>query len=208
MIASSTAIDALSRVADGCASLAEEDVLAAERRLIVSAQAGRDWACTRLVEDHQDRVYRFCLKWLRDTEEARDVCQETFVRAFRALEDYEHRGRFVSWLYRIAMNLCRDHAKSRSTRNRKVTTTLESIAESPCPTRDPAEAASVNAEMARLFRGIDALSQRHREVIVLCGIEGLSHQLCAEVLDSSPRAIEGRLMRARAALEAWLAREN
>ena len=180
----------------------------AERRLIAAAQAGSEWACSRLVEDHQERLHQFCLRWLRNPEDARDTCQETFVRAFRGLDDYEHRGRFLSWLYRIAMNLCRDHVRSRASRNGKNTVALDSIGESPCPGRDPAEAASVNADLARLFRGIEALPRRHREVIVLCGIEGLSHDLCAEVLDCSPRAVEGRLRRAREALEAWLAAEE
>lgn len=177
----------------------------AEGRLINAAIAGDQWACTRLVADHQEAVYRFCLRWLRRPEDARDACQETFVRAFRSIADYEHRGRFLSWLFRIAMNLCRDHARSKAARHDRVTVGLDRVGDAPCPAHDPAEAAAAHADLARLFAGIDALPRRHREVIVLCGIEGLSHDLCAEVLDCSPRAIEGRLRRAREALEAWLA---
>lgn len=182
------------------------DAAAAESRLISAAIDGDQWACTRLVADHQEAVYRFCLRWLRRPEDARDVCQETFVRAFRSLADYEHRGRFLSWLFRIAMNLCRDHARSKSARHDRVTVGLDRVGNSPCPAHDPAEAAAAQADLARLFAGIDALPRRHREVIVLCGLEGLSHEMCAEVLDCSPRAIEGRLRRARQALEGWLAR--
>lgn len=201
MTGSSTATDRLAWWPADASEAADET----EARLIAAAQGGSEWASARLVETHQDRLHRFCLRWLRDPEDARDLCQETFVRAFRSLADYEHRGRFLSWLYRIAMNLCRDHVRSRACRNGRQNLPLEAMPDSPCPRRDPAETATLHADLARLFRGIEALPPRHREVLILCGIEGLSHDLCAEVLDCSPRAVEGRLRRAREALEAWLA---
>lgn len=177
---------------------------ALENRWIAAAVAGDDDAFRRLVEAHQDRVYHFCRNWLRDSEEAREATQDTFVRAYGALSRYENRGRFRSWLFRIALNLCRDRHRSRSGRQRRETTSFDDGCPEPvCSGRKPDEASADAEDLAKLRRGIDSLPESLRAVLLLRAIEGLDQETCAEILNCSTRAVEGRYYRARRALAEW-----
>ncbi|MDP1590170.1 MAG: RNA polymerase sigma factor, partial [Prosthecobacter sp.] len=92
-----------------------------EQANVHAAQAGDMAAFERLVRQHEERLFNFCCRWLRCVEDAREVCQDAFVRAWQALPEFEGRAKFSTWLYQIALNLCRDRAKTRSTRQRDST---------------------------------------------------------------------------------------
>ncbi|WP_193213850.1 RNA polymerase sigma factor [Luteolibacter marinus] len=183
----------------GCAALpavATPDE-ALEAGLVEAAQGGCPDAFRSLVERHQQRIYHFCFHYLRHACEAREACQDTFIRAHRALGSYRPRARFSTWLFRIALNLCRDRA-----RRRRVPT--EAIdPELPCPRGAPDDSAMRDADLAKLDRGLAALPEKFRAVIVLSCLDGLSHAECAAVLKCSERSVEGRLYRARRKLAAW-----
>src|SRR6056297_3299213 len=87
-----------------------------ESDLIDRAVAGDEEAFILLVEKHQEKVFRFCCQWLSSPEDAGEVAQDTFVRAYLAIGRYQARGKFSTWLFQIALNLCRDRLKSRSGR--------------------------------------------------------------------------------------------
>lgn len=176
-----------------------------EERLIRSAAAGDEEAFCRIVELFQDRIFRFCLQWLRDPDDAREVCQDTFIRAYGAIAKYRNRGaQFSTWLYRIALNLCRDRHKSKSARQRRQTLTLDTNAEGPlCFRPSPDESARLSDDLEKLYRGIDSLPEPLRTVTILCGIEGLSQESCSSIMGCSVRAVEGRFYRARKALADW-----
>lgn len=180
--------------------------LAVERRWIEAAAQGDDEAFARLVRYHQDSIHRFCQRWLGDPHEAQEAAQDVFVRAYAALDRYEPRGRFSTWLYRIALNGCRDRLKSKASRERRRTDPLGSAGKDAiCPTHAPDEASAVTEEREKLWRGIEALPDRSRAVVILRGIEGLAQEECAEILGCSERAVEGRYYRARRELEEWWA---
>ncbi|MCB1278541.1 RNA polymerase sigma factor [Prosthecobacter sp.] len=178
-----------------------EDV---EQQKIRAAQAGDIGAFEWLVQRHEERMFGFCCRWLRCTEDAREVCQDMFVRAWQALPEFEGRAKFSRWLYQIALNLCRDRLKSRFSRQRENTIGLNELAESPsCPRNSPDESAGLNSEMEKLGRGLALLPEKLRATLMLITMEGLSHQECAEVLNCSVRGVEGRLYRARQMLMQW-----
>ncbi len=81
----------------------------AELDLIARARSGDSDAYGRLVEANQDRIYASVLRQVRDEHKAMDITQETFIQAYRAIDSYEDRARFSTWLYRIAMNLITSH---------------------------------------------------------------------------------------------------
>jgi len=196
-----------------CASVPEagnRDAAASrEETLVRSAAAGDDDAFRLLVESHQERIYRFCHQWLPDAEDAREATQDTFVRAYEAIGRYRQRGKFSTWLFRIALNQCRDRHRSRAARNRRQTAHLEETeARLACHRPPPDEAAAVSGEMAALWRGIEALPPSLRDALILRCIEGLDQDDCAAILDCSARAVEGRLYRARRELETWWRRER
>lgn len=172
--------------------------------LIRSAQAGNPEAFRTLVEWHQGLILRFCLHWLHDSEDAREAVQDTFIRAWQALDRYEHRGLFTHWLYRIALNVCRDRQKSKASRQRRATSPLGQ-GESPfaCQRPTPDETLARSGELEKLQRGMDLLPERLRVVLILCGREGLSQEEAGAILNCSARAVEGRLYRARKELLAW-----
>lgn len=175
-----------------------------ERRWIACAAAGDDVAFERLVRFHQDSVYRFCLRWLRDAHEAQDAAQDVFVRAYGAIGSFVPRARFSTWLYRIAWNLCRDRVKSKAGKQRSRTDSLDARAgDLVCDRLRPDESSAESDEGRKLWRGIEALPERLRVVVILCGIEGLDQEECAEILRCSVRAVEGRYYRARRELAGW-----
>lgn len=176
--------------------------------LVQAAQTGSQEAFKQLVERHQSAIYDFCVRWLGNAEDAREVCQDTFVRAWEALPRFEKRARFSTWLYRIALNLCRDRFKSKAGRQSRATLFLEDgPGEWACSQPAPDEFASQSGDIEKLHRGIQALPEFLRSPLLLCCIEGLSHQECAHILKCSPRAVEGRIYRARRELLDWWNRE-
>lgn len=175
-----------------------------DQQKIRAAQAGDMAAFEWIVQQHEERLYSFCCRWLRCTEDAREVCQDAFVRAWQALPEFEGRARLSTWLYQIALNLCRDRAKTRATRQRENTVALEDVTHSPeCPKQGPAASAEWQSEMQKLERGLTMLPEKLRAALMLTTMEGLSHEECAEVLSTSVRSVEGRVYRARQMLMQW-----
>jgi RNA polymerase sigma-70 factor (ECF subfamily) len=157
-----------------------------------------------IVRQHEERIFGFCCRWLRCVEDAREACQDTFVHAWQALPEFEGRARLSTWLYQIALNLCRDRAKTRASRQKANTVNLEDVPSPPeCPKQSPDTNAEWQSELEKLHRGLSLLSEKDRAALVLTSMEGLSHEECSQVLGSSPRAIEGRLYRARQSLMRW-----
>lgn len=186
-----------SSAADQCAEPLEQTNIRA-------AQAGDVAAFEWIVRQHEERLFGFCYRWLRCVEDAREVCQDAFVRAWQALPEFEGRARLSTWLYQIALNLCRDRAKTRATRQRDNTVALEEITQPPlCPQHAPDESAEWRSEMQKLYRGLAVLPEKLRVVLMLTAMEGLSHEECAQVLNCSVRGIEGRVYRARQMLLEW-----
>ncbi|MFM7603692.1 MAG: RNA polymerase sigma factor [Prosthecobacter sp.] len=175
-----------------------------ERENILAAQAGQADAFEWLVHSHEERLLGFCRRWLRCEEDAREACQDAFVRAWQALPEFESRARFSTWLYQIALNACRDRAKAKNTRQRDSTVTLEEIAEAPiCPKPSPDAGAEWQGDLDKLQRGLALLPDKLRAALILVTMEGLNQKECAEVLGCSIRGVEGRVHRARQMLLEW-----
>lgn len=175
-----------------------------ELQKVAAARAGDMAAFEWLVQRHEDRLFTFCCRWLRCVEDAREVCQDSFVRAWQALPEFEGRAKFSTWLYQIALNLCRDRGKTRATRQRDSTIALDAMEHSPlCPQPPPDASAEWSGELEKLGRGLALLPEKLRAALVLSSMEGLSHAECAEVLNCSVRGVEGRVHRARQMLLEW-----
>jgi RNA polymerase sigma factor (sigma-70 family) len=180
-----------------------------EQQKICAAQAGDMVAFEWIVQQHEERLYGFCCRWLRCTEDAREVCQDAFVRAWQALPEFEGRARLSTWLYQIALNLCRDRAKTRASRQRENTIALDDVTQTPeCPKQGPADNAEWQSELQKLERGLTLLPEKLRAALMLTTMEGLSQEECAEVLSTSVRSVEGRIYRARQMLMQWWEEEG
>jgi len=190
---------------------ADDEALRHEHQLVHAAQREDHDAYRKLVELHQEKVLRFCRQILGHEEDARETCQDTFVRAYDGLTGFEwrNRARFSTWLFRIALNLCRDRMRSAHQKRRQIT---DPISDTSRPatgvSHQPDESLLRHEDMQKLRRGLDALPPRLREALVLFAIEDLSHRQCAEILRCSERAVEGRVHRARQRLIEWWNREG
>ena len=169
-----------------------------------AAAAGDVQAFRRLVDRHGPALQAFCRRAVGDERDAEDICQEVFVRVWRALPDYGERGQFRPWLWRVAMNACRDRMRARRRRCRWLCECAAGAAdEAVADGQSPAEAAAARADLDRLSRGLALLPERLRTPLVLTVLEHLTHAECAEVLGLSVRAVETRVFRARQRLRAW-----
>lgn len=171
-----------------------------ERSLVQSARGGDRHAFEELVRRHADRLYAVVLRFVADADEAEEVTQEAFLRAWRSIGRFEGRSQFFTWLYRIGIN----EAKRRAER-RPPAGVVSSIEDSP--TDDPpdwSEAPEFRAEQAdvraALERAVRSLPLDYRAPLVLRDVEGLSTREAAAAMGLREAAFKSRLHRARLAV--------
>jgi len=153
------------------------------------------------VERYQGRVFGLALRVLRDEEQARDVVQDAFLKAYGSLDRFEGRSGFYTWLYRIAMNLCLDR-KRRERGARRVDRDEEALLEAPADPESvgsPAPGVALErAELrAQLARAIARLPDEARRTLELREVDGLSYHEIAEVLGVPKGTVMSRLHHAR-----------
>jgi len=164
---------------------------------------GHAAALNALMDRHAPAVFHFLCRMLGNEDDANDLAQETFVRVYRACESYKPEQRFSTWLFTIAANLARNQLRWRS-RHPSVSldaaseTTGQTLADTlPDASATPRQATEA-AERAEAVRAaVQALPDEMREAIVLCEWDDLTVAEAAAVLQTTPKAVELRLYRAR-----------
>jgi len=172
-----------------------------DQALIERCRQGDLAAFEPLVEKYRERVWRLACNFLRDPEEAWDVAQEAFVRAWQALPSFRGQSAFYTWLFRITMNVATDRARQRAARGRAFGTERVSEEEWERVMVDqaaaPDDVAMRAEERERIRRALEALPPHHRAIIMLGDLEGLSYREIAEVLDIPMGTVMSRLHNAR-----------
>lgn len=180
-----------------------------DEELVEACQAGEASAFDFLVARWEDRIRGACYRFLGSEEEARDVAQEAFLKAYRAIGGFKREARFSSWLYQIATNLCRDRLRRRRTR---ATVSLEEMEETGgaiAETRPGADERLLQDDLARVVRrAIEALAEEQREVLILKEYEGLTFLEIAQALDVPVSTVKTRLYRGLGQLRQRLEREG
>jgi RNA polymerase sigma-70 factor (ECF subfamily) len=154
--------------------------------------AGGDTRAFRsIVLSTQDRMYRLALRMTGNADDARDVVQDAYIRAHRALSEARWKGesKVETWLYRIVLNAALNHRRSRGRR--------EQLAP---PGPAPASSPETDADVARLMAAVIELPADQRRALVLKELEGHTSAEIGALLGCSEGAVEQRLLRARAAL--------
>ena len=192
----------------------EIDSNACDRADMERLMAGQDAALNDLMERHATPVFHFLCRMVGNEDDANDLAQETFARVFRARANFRLNEKFSTWLYTIAANLARNHFRWRA---RHPNISLETATDDPeqslgniLPAKEPApneqtlaaeRAAAVRAEVLRLPEDL-------REATVLCEWEERTIAEAAAILETTPKAVESRLYRARKQLrerlQGWL----
>jgi RNA polymerase sigma-70 factor (ECF subfamily) len=164
---------------------------------------GHDAALNDLMARHARPVFQFLCRMLGNEDDANDLAQETFVRVYHHRASFKPGARFTTWLYTIAANLARNHHRWRA-RHPNVSLDAESDATGESigdllPASNPApDSAAVATERAAAVRAaVASLPADMREVIILCEWQDLSSAEAAAILETTPKAIDNRLYRAR-----------
>lgn len=180
--------------------------------LATEAKQGDKGAFTELVNRYAQRVFRVARHITKNDQDAEDVLQDTFLKAYSRLGQFEGNAKFYTWIVRVAVN----EALMRMRRGKnRVTVSLDQELETsdgaiqrelPAETESPEESLSRTELRESLTQAIDSLSETYRPVFVLRDVEGLSTEETAEMLNISLPAVKSRLLRARLQLRQKLRR--
>ncbi|MBQ8216565.1 MAG: sigma-70 family RNA polymerase sigma factor [Oscillospiraceae bacterium] len=166
-----------------------------------------------LVKAYEKNVYNLALRMVGNSEDAYDMSQEAFIKAYNSLHSFRGDSKFSVWLYRIVSNVCLDYLRAR---NRKATVSLsvENDDGEDVELDIADEASSPQALLDRSLtrdavrRGLQALPPDHREILLLREIQGLSYEEIADTLDLEVGTVKSRIFRARKKLCAFLVKDG
>jgi RNA polymerase sigma factor (sigma-70 family) len=175
--------------------------------LVQALVLGQHQALDALMNRHREGLFRFVLRNVQNEEDALELAMETFVRAYFNIEKFRPTARFATWLYRIALNLCRDHVRSRAYRESQHTVSFDAPGQEAgdpgsvmARERGPEQSAERREEINALQKAISELPEELKEVVILTALEDRSQAEVAELLRISAKAVEMRLYRARKVL--------
>src|SRR5262245_7242133 len=191
-------------VADKLSGQSDEQITPAAR-LITRAQSGDLTAFDQLMINHQQKVITLAWRLLGNPDDARDAAQETFLRVYKHLKNVDPTRDFSGWLYRIAVNVCRDIARKRLRGNQ---ISLEAAIEAgkliePAGSHNTERVAIHAEEQAIIARALATLPVKERMAIVLRDLEGLSTEEVARILGSSPVTVRSQISSARSKIRAY-----
>ncbi len=181
-----------------------------EMTLVKRARKGDLVAYDELVRRYQERIYATVYHMTSNHEDANDLAQEAFIKAFHALKSFKGGSSFYTWVYRIAVNKTINFLKQRKNRTQISLNDLDLNAE-----HDPDLVALVSDKTPRrdidlaelqekLNIAMQKLSEQHRMVVTLHDVQGLSHEEIAEIMDCNIGTVRSRLFYARQQLQAYL----
>jgi len=191
----SAASERLGRLAS--AAVREDDLEAIE-----ACRRGEREAFDRLVERYQRDVYRLCYRFVNNHEDANDLAQEAFIKAYRALDRFRGDSSFSTWLYRIAVNTCLNFRAARKP-------AADELPETLSDGRARADESMESDEQARRVRAaIQRLPEKQRATLILKTYHDLTHEEVARVLGSAVGTVKANLFYALGNLKKMLAEEG
>jgi RNA polymerase sigma-70 factor (ECF subfamily) len=172
-----------------------------EKSLIQRAQKGEHDAFAALVTEHQRYVYNLALRVVKDENEALDLAQETFVRAWTALPNFKGQSQFRTWLYRIVTNLCYNRLPNlRRSLNDLGDDVMEDIPETNSSFDNPARGFESNETRNYLHQALEELDENYRLLIILRYQNELSYEEIASTLSLPLGTVKTGIFRAKAQL--------
>jgi RNA polymerase sigma factor (sigma-70 family) len=178
--------------------------------LVNAARSGDMKAYDDLVRRYQERIYATVYHMTSNHEDANDIAQETFIKAYSALKSFKGDSSFYTWIYRIAVNKTINFLKQRKN---KVSLSLNdldfNIENDPelvafVSDRTPRRDIALSELQEKLNKALQKLSDVHRMVVTLHDVQGLSHEEIANIMDCNVGTVRSRLFYARQQLQAYL----
>lgn len=178
-----------------------------ERELILRCKRGDKQAFGELVQKYMKRAYFTALGFVGTHEGALDLSQEAFVRAYKAMGQFDVDKKFFTWFYRILKNLCLNFMRDKSRQARAFSEIGEmSVQGLPDGSQDTAALAERNETRELVWKALNALKPAEREIILLRDFQDMSYKQIAELLDCPVGTVMSRLYNARKALREKLER--
>jgi RNA polymerase sigma-70 factor (ECF subfamily) len=184
---------------------AESDV-----ELVKAARGGDMRAYDQLVQRYQERIYATVYHMTSNHEDANDLAQETFIKAYSALKSFKGDSSFYTWVYRIAVNKTINFLKQRKNKTSLSLNDLDfNIENDPelvafVSENTPRRAIALAELQGKLNAALQKLSDVHRMVVTLHDVQGLSHEEIADIMDCNVGTVRSRLFYARQQLQAYL----
>ncbi|MBV8546121.1 MAG: sigma-70 family RNA polymerase sigma factor [Acidobacteria bacterium] len=169
--------------------------------VIRAARDGDERAFEEIMLASERRVSLLAWRILGDIEEVKEATQETFLRVFRHLRRFDEQLDFFGWLFRIAVNVCRDIERRR---RRWIFAPFDAAMTIASNRRSADDTIAANDDVALLTRAIDALPAKERLAVILREVEELSTEEVAVILGSSPATVRVQVSKARAKLRVWI----
>jgi RNA polymerase sigma-70 factor (ECF subfamily) len=193
---------------ESVASAAEIELrVPSEDQFLERLRRGDALAYERLVAEHSGDVYALLFRLTSDPEEARDLAQETFLRAFQSIDRFRGDSSLKTWIYRIAINQARNRWRWWRRRKRDVTVSLDATDEqrerplaatlSDNNSLSPEQETLAREREAQLREALTGLRQSYREAVILRDVEGFSYEEIAQTLQISIGTVKSRISRGR-----------
>ena len=175
-----------------------------EAARIQSILAGHTAEFTHLVKAYETSVFRIVMGFVHQKEDAEDITQEVFVKAFQSLDRFAGRSSFSTWLYRIAIHTSLNELKRR--KRRTLWSMAADMLQLPSTNKNPEQALAEKAEQDEIRKAIDRLPEKQRMAFILSRYEELPQRDVALIMEISEGAVEQLLLRARDNLKKTLQR--
>jgi RNA polymerase sigma-70 factor (ECF subfamily) len=181
-----------------------------ESQLVDRARKGDLAAYDDLVQRYQQRIYATVYHMTANHEDANDLAQEAFIKAFQALKSFKGGSSFYTWVYRIAVNKTINFLKQRKNRSQMSLNDLDFNAEHDpdlvalISDKTPRREANLAELQEKLNEAMQKLSDQHRLVVTLHDVQGLSHEEIAKIMECNIGTVRSRLFYARQQLQGYL----
>jgi RNA polymerase sigma factor (sigma-70 family) len=181
-----------------------------ERKLVKRAQSGDLSAYDELVRLYQERIYATVYHMTANHDDANDLAQDAFIKAYRALSSFKGDSSFFTWVYRIAVNKTINFLKQRKKRTLMSLNDLDFNAEHDpdlvalISEKNPRRDLNLTELQEKLNEAMQKLSSMHRLVVTLHDIQGLSHDEISKIMDCNTGTVRSRLFYARQQMQAYL----
>ncbi|HEY1553638.1 MAG TPA: sigma-70 family RNA polymerase sigma factor [Kofleriaceae bacterium] len=176
--------------------------------LVAQAKAGDARAFETLVRRYRKRIFALALHITGSASEADDIAQEVFLKAFRALGEFEGRSQFFTWVYRMTVNRSLNARRDRARRGEDLDDPRLELAVAVDARNDPGRAAELRQTYARLLRALDSLPADMGTTVILVALQGMSHGEVAVIQKVSEGTIAWRMHEARRRLHEAMAPER